>query len=649
MSKGLNTIREAVLSDPDIALKLVLIVPKDIAEEVTELLLRKGVIEPVELDVATPLAKELEAYLSILERAKEVYSFLEANIEREVVVRVDVPPESIRRTVVSLLRDLEAVYEDVKQINNLISMRTAELEELKAMRRLVEFMVSRSLDARVMLLHYTGRQIAIRTVLSSETVYEQLKRRVYSVIEAVDYEKRIVASLAFSPEVFEELHKNYGEDLRVLDPEADPEEPLSSFIRRLDERISHLNKVIDELRSRKEQVLSSKIRDIAVLKSLIESEFERYRILKSALSSKYVVAITGWVLRSRVEEIARSLTSYPVYLVINEEENPPVEFKNLKPFKPFELLTELYGMPSPHEWDPTPLLTYSFLLFFSMMLADIGYGIGVVLATRYILPKFVVDPESPGFAKLKKILYTCGILSIATGAASKSFLGSLFGRYIPLERPLLNTLSIMELISISLVIGLVFTFMSHGIALAKNLKLSRIHDAAYEIGMLVVIVSGVFVVTRVFKLGWISVSDEFFMLTLAAVLVGIGIVAFTKVKSMGAIGGFLWIFDIVGIVGDVFSYVRIAGIAGGTAFLAEAFNSILVGIVNNLTGVNYVAGMAMGALAVFVIHTLNLALSTVSPFVHSLRLCLFEISSKFFEAQGRKHRPVKVVLGKIIV
>ncbi|MCX8184721.1 MAG: V-type ATPase 116kDa subunit family protein [Sulfolobales archaeon] len=645
----MSNIKQTILSDPDVALKIVVVVPRDYVGEVTELLLKREVLEPVVLEPGTPLLREYEAYFSLLKKAGEICKYLESNIEEKIVVRVEIPQGSIKSTVESLVAVVEDIYEKVKSLNTVISSHKAELEELEAIKKLTEALIARHPDGRISLINYSGRLVVTKSLIATEGTYEQLKSKSLSVIEAVEYGKKIVASLAFSRETFNEIARTASADMKFLEIEEAPTETLANFTARLDKRITEIGKIIEEFTARKHDILKSAIRDIAVLKSLVESEYERNKILQSALSSKFVVAITGWIPRSKVDGVVKSLDSYPVYVGLLEDENPPVDFKNLAPFKPFELLTELYGIPSPHEWDPTPLLTYSFLLFFSLMMSDAGYGLGVVLATRYILPRFTIDPESPGFLRLKKILYTGGILSIVTGILSKSFLGSLIGRYIPIERPLINTFDIMKLIGLSLAIGFVFTFLSHSIALAKNVKLRRSYDAVYEIGVMLTMLGGVFVVTRVFNLGWMTVSEDLYRATLSITLIGVALVVFTKIKTMGGVGGFLWLFDIVGIVGDVFSYVRIAGIAGGTAFLAEAFNSILAGVVSSLVGLNYTAGIALGVLLALVIHTLNLALSAVSPFVHSLRLCLFEISSKFFEAQGRRIKPVKMVIGKMVV
>ncbi|MEM1623552.1 MAG: V-type ATPase 116kDa subunit family protein [Sulfolobales archaeon] len=645
----MSSIRQAILSDPDVAVKLTMIVPKNYVSEVTELMVKRGVFEPVVLEPGSPEFRELESYFSLLDKAKEVYQYLESNLEEKTVVRIEAPQDSLRAVLESLTNNLEEVCERIKSINKLISLRNTELEELEAVKKIAEVLLSKYPGGKVSLLNYSGRLIVIKSVVAAEGSYELLRERSVAVLGEVGHGKKIVASLAFAPGVLEDLVKTSGLDVRVLDIRESPEERLDAFVARLEKKIAEIRKTLEELNSKKREVLKFATKDVALLKSLVESEHERLKILQSAISSKYVTVISGWVLRSKVNDLLKSLSSYPVYASIVSDENPPVEFKNLEPFKPFELLTELYGMPSPHEWDPTPLLTYSFLLFFSLMMSDAGYGLGVILATRYILPKFVSDPESPGFVRLKKILYIGGVLSIVVGIASKSFLGSLVGRFVPIEKPLINAFNIMELIGLSLILGFVFTFVSHLIALAKNIKLRKNYDSIYEVGILVLMIGGSFIVIKIFNLSWMYVTDELYAAALPLTVVGIAMIIFAKVKMTGGVGSFLWLFDVVGIVGDVFSYVRIAGIAGGTAFLAEAFNSILSGVVGSIIEFNYIVGVVTGAFLALIIHTLNLALSAVSPFVHSLRLCLFEISSKFFEAQGRRIKPVKVVVGKVVI
>lgn len=645
----MSDLSKVLLSRPDVAVGVLIVVPRDLSEEITELLVREGVIEPRVLEAGNPLIRELENYVTLLEEAKKVYEYLESNLERKTVVKVEVLPESTKKTLGNLLAELRKVYEEVSSLNNLIASYENQLTTTLLIKEVSENVLRRYPDGFVSLVHYTGKYVAIRTLVVPESSVEQMKSLALEVIAELRHDKKVVLTCAFSSERLSEVLSSLPEESLLLEPGVSSETTLESYISNLESRLAELSKSIESLRLRKREILESKIRDLALLKAIVESEYERLKVLKGATGSRYTVAISGWILKSKLKSVLNSLSSYPVYIVTSEDENPPVDFDNLKPFKPFELITELYGIPTHYEWDPTPLLAYSFLLFYSLMMADVGYGLGIVIATKYLLPKFVNDPESPGFRRLQKILYIGGLLSAVVGLIAKSFLGSLLGRYVPIERPLIDVGSVVSLVGVSLAIGYAFTFLSHSIALAKSIKLSRTFDAVFEAGILLLMSGGPFVVSKAFNLAFLSVTEGVYRISLVLTLVGLAMVILSRLKTMGGVGGFLWLFDVVGITGDVFSYIRIAGIAGGTALLAELFNGVVVYIYEFLGSINLIAGVLLGVLALVLLHTFNLALSAVSPFIHSLRLCLFEISSKFYEGRGRRLKPVRVFLGKVMV
>ncbi len=645
----MSDLSKVLLSRPDVAVGVLIVVPRDLSEEITELLVREGVIEPRVLEAGNPLIRELENYVTLLEEAKKVYEYLESNLERKTVVKVEVLPESTKKTLGNLLVELRKVYEEVSSLNNLIASYENRLTTTLLIKEISEDVLRRYPDGFVSLVHYTGKYVAIRTLVVPESSVEQIKSLALEVIAELRHDKKVVLTCAFSSERLSEVLSSLPEESLILEPEVSSETTLESYVSNLESRLAELSKSVESLKLRKREILESKIRDLALLKAIVESEYERLKVLKGATGSRYTVAISGWILKSKLKSVLNSLSSYPVYIVTSEDENPPVDFDNLKPFKPFELITELYGIPTHYEWDPTPLLAYSFLLFYSLMMADVGYGLGIVIATRYLLPKFVNDPESPGFRRLQKILYVGGLLSAVVGLIAKSFLGSLLGKYVPIERPLIDVGSVVSLVGVSLAIGYAFTFLSHSIALAKSIKLSRTFDAVFEAGILLLMSGGPFVVSKAFNLAFLSVTEGVYRISLVLTLAGLAMVILSRLKTMGGVGGFLWLFDVVGITGDVFSYIRIAGIAGGTALLAELFNGVIAYIYEFLGSINLIAGVLLGVLALVLLHTFNLALSAVSPFIHSLRLCLFEISSKFYEGRGRRLKPVRVFLGKVMV
>ncbi|AMB98872.1 ATPase [Aerococcus urinaehominis] len=58
----------------------------------------------------------------------------------------------------------------------------------------------------------------------------------------------------------------------------------------------------------------------------------------------------------------------------NTHLKPPTQMKNKVLFRPFELLTKMYGVPNYHEMDPTALVAISYSLLFGAMFGDLGQG-----------------------------------------------------------------------------------------------------------------------------------------------------------------------------------------------------------------------------------------------------------------------------------
>ncbi len=139
--------------------------------------------------------------------------------------------------------------------------------------------------------------------------------------------------------------------------------------------------------------------------------------------------IAGFIPESKHDELIRCLeTELPEQHNVEIEpaenmERPkvPTKLKNFSIFRPFELLTRIYGLPGYNDIDPTPFLALSFMVMFGMMFGDVGHGsvlslFGLCMA---ILPYKLLAP----FRDLGKILVLAGLSSVGFG-----FLyGSVFG------------------------------------------------------------------------------------------------------------------------------------------------------------------------------------------------------------------------------
>jgi V/A-type H+-transporting ATPase subunit I len=108
-------------------------------------------------------------------------------------------------------------------------------------------------------------------------------------------------------------------------------------------------------------------------------------------------------------------------------------------------------------------------------------------------------------------------------------------------------------------------------------------------------------------------------------LVGLSILIYT----IGSLGFFLGPLELVGLVGNILSYLRIAAIGLASVYLAMVANA-LAGFVGNIL---------VGLIIAVLFHALNIALGAFSPTIQSLRLHYVEFFSKFYQGGGEPFQP----------
>jgi len=127
-----------------------------------------------------------------------------------------------------------------------------------------------------------------------------------------------------------------------------------------------------------------------------------------------------------------------------------------------------------------------------------------------------------------------------------------------------------------------------------------------------------------------------------------------KFIAYRALGALFWLFDLTGLLGDVMSYTRLAGLGLATSLLAQNFNSlaldIMVGI-SNMVPIKLI-GLIMGGIAAVIVmfftNLLNITFGIIGAFIHSLRLCFVEFLPKFYEGDGREFKPFMLRIERAI-
>lgn len=378
---------------------------------------------------------------------------------------------------------------------------------------------------------------------------------------------------------------------------------------------------------------------------LVNEYYENMIVRKEAtgnfLKTENVMVIQGWLAADDEKElinVVKKVAGDEAYLTFedvkeDEYDKVPTKLKNNELCTCFESITEMYSTPKYDEIDPTPLLTPFYLLFFGMMVADMGYGLLMILATGFVLKKFKLDE---GTRKFIKFFFYLGFPTIVFGA----IYGAFFGDLIPsLPRPIDTNKDITTILILSIVLGAIQIFCGLGIKAYMLIKAGKPLDAFYDVGSWVItLISLGVVLVGAFVGGVPSIVK-----TIAIVLMIFGMVVIVLTNGRGAgskaaeLGqGAYALYGITSYVGDLVSYTRLMalGLAGGS--LAGAFNMII-----GLFSSNIVALILFGPLLFVFGHIFNLALSLLGAYVHTCRLQYVEYFGKFYEGGGRAFSPFK--------
>ena len=332
-----------------------------------------------------------------------------------------------------------------------------------------------------------------------------------------------------------------------------------------------------------------------------------------------------------------------------EEDNPPIKLKNNKYVKMFESLTGMYGMPGYSEYDPTPVVSVFFLLFFAMCLGDAGYGLVLILVGLAIKKGWVKISMFDGIGGL---IATLGAATAVIGGA----LGTFFG------------MSIVNLVPDGTVAKSYFEFVGSNIPTPMG---------ALPFQMLLALGIGVFHICLAMVIKAVGYTKRFgfkeniatwgwtllIVGGLIVVLLGVGkllsaeaikwaIIAIGAISALAIyifntpgrnplinVGAGLWdTYNMAtGILGDVLSYIRLfaLGLAGG--MLGAAFNDLGVMVLGD-GGINWVFFL----LIIVIGHVLNLLMSCLGAFVHPLRLNFVEyFKNSGYEGKGKIYNPLK--------
>ena len=323
------------------------------------------------------------------------------------------------------------------------------------------------------------------------------------------------------------------------------------------------------------------------------------------------------------------------------EDNPPIKLRNNKFVKQFETLTDMYGRPDYNEFDPTPFLSFFFLLFFAMCMGDAGYGL-LLFIGGFLLRK--VD----SLKNLAPLVTILGAGTFVVGIVMHTFFGVDISA-LPWIPAWLKKIMVTGTIAgfeaqmvLSLVIGIIHLCLA---MIVKTVYATRNRGFLGSLGVwgwTLLIVGGV--VIGVLSLAKILPPEVTKWVVIGlGVISALGIFLFNDIhrSPLKNIGSGLWetYNTVTGLLGDVLSYLRLyaLGLAGG--MLGKAFNDIAS---MTLGDGSFGIGWLPFIIILVVGHALNLAMCCLGAFVHPLRLNFLEFfKNAAYDGKGRGYKPLQ--------
>ena len=355
-------------------------------------------------------------------------------------------------------------------------------------------------------------------------------------------------------------------------------------------------------------LLEAEASTLKYLITSLENHYDAYTISNEFKKSKHFFVATGYCEEKDLPEIRKQL---PESLVTHKPANKqaPTKLKNNFLAEKFQPLTALFSTPKYGALDPTGIMSFFYPLFFGLMLADIGYGLLLLLAA---IPLYL--HLQPG----KRWPVTILTLSASSAVLFGLVFGSFFGELIPVT-PLYKTAfeATMPLLYLSLALGAVQLNLAVALKFIQGIKQQESF------------LQTTLAASPLLLLQAAAISYFFWTPTAGHVFTAATIAVLIQQK------GFFGIMDISGLIGNWFSYARILAISLATSGVALATNVIAD------KALALTAGPALWLAVLLIGHTFNLVVSTIGAGINSVRLHYVEFFNLFFNGGGDTFTPFK--------
>ena len=407
-----------------------------------------------------------------------------------------------------------------------------------------------------------------------------------------------------------------------------------------DRRIqSELTALEEELARAREELkgLESSRDDLqrAVDRSTVDQRREESAV--RLLDTQTAFYLEGWVPQDGWEALPKALERYPCAFELSDPEpedyeKVPVKLKNNWFTKPLNMVTEMYVYPAYDGLDPNPYMAPFFILFFGLMMADMAYGLLMLLGGWFLLKKLHAKGT---MGHMGGLLVLCGVSTLIFGALTGGFLGDFIPQLAKLINPesnvqlpylftpLTDTLAILVG---SLALGVIQIITGMAISVVYKCRNGEWVDALWnEITWWIVLAGAALAILGIGNVAGYPV----------VLYVGLAMLVYGSTRNAKGFGKVTALIGAVyngvsGYFSDILSYARLMALMLAGAVIAQVFNTL-----------GSVTGNVVGFVVISLIgNALNLALNLLGCYVHDLRLQCLEFFGRFYKEGGRPFAPM---------
>lgn len=426
-------------------------------------------------------------------------------------------------------------------------------------------------------------------------------------------------------------------------------------ILRIDNEIKYLY-AEDESADKFACVNYDKIKDLKILADNYKFKLEKIEDSEKFCCTVQTFILTGYFPKGYEEKVSAAVNevSDAVFVEMSEpsaDDKPPTLTKNGPLVSQAEFVTDMYSSPDYREMDPNKVVFFFFMLFMGVIMADVVYGLAMIVFGRILARRIKVDN---GPKKLWNVIAISGAFTMLWGALFNSYLGfslPFYNAILPNPIPQGNdTSGLMSILLMCLLLGVIQIAVGYFCKAINSFRSGDVAEGIFGGITWVIFFIGFIFAAYTFIVSYL-IKDvdtgtpvyQFFLqmqmpgliiaggaLFVAAVTAGRREKGFGKfTKAFGAVYGLINIFS------DILSYARLFGLLLSGMIISQTFNDMGTGMFSSGP-----TGIALGVLVIIAGHIFNLGMGVLGAYIHDSRLQYIEFFSKFYTGEGEKFTPI---------